>query len=72
MQMGRVDWASDMCIFYGDNVPRRDRALIMNVICSSRRDWDGKSQPSLIEELDARGYDLETLQFSIEKKKVTQ
>jgi len=71
MQRGRVDGDDpDMCIFYGDDVPRCDRALVMNTFCFDTLTWDKKVRPSFIEELERRGYDLETLQFSI-KRKVT-
>ncbi|WP_339898224.1 hypothetical protein [uncultured Gilvimarinus sp.] len=73
MQKGKIDGDVDMCIFYGDNVPRCDRALVMNALCSKRQRIDletmrPKFDPSLIEELEARGYDLDTLQFSIKRK----
>lgn len=69
MQRGNVDGAPDMCIFYGDNVPRCDRALVMNALCFGQLSWDRKMLPSLVEELEKRGYDMETLRFSIERKK---
>ena len=68
MQRGRIDGYVDMCIFYGDNTPRCDRALVMNMLCSERLDWKNEVRSSLIEELEKRGYDLDTLRFSIEKK----
>lgn len=73
MQKGKIDGDVDMCIFYGDNVPRCDRALVMNVLCSERMRLNFSSMkyepdPSLIDELEARGYDLDTLQFSIKRK----
>jgi hypothetical protein len=70
MQRGRIDGdAPDMCIFYGDNVPRCDRALVMNTLCFETYDTGTKeSRVSFIEELEQRGYDLETFRFSIERK----
>ena len=74
MQRGRIDGDyPDMCIFFGDNVPRCDRALVMNALCSERQYFDlstmrPKSGPSLTDELETRGYDLETLRFSIDRK----
>lgn len=74
MQRGRIDGDDpDMCIFYGDDVPRCDRALVMNALCSERQRTDlstmkPKFDPSLIDELEKRGYDLDTLQFSIKRK----
>lgn len=70
MQRGKVDGDTDMCIFYGDNTPRCDRALVMNTFCFGRYDTGTKEKRlSFIEELERRGYDLETLRFSIERKK---
>lgn len=73
MQKGKVDGDVDMCIFYGDNVPRCDRALVMNVMCSERPRLNISTRryefdPSFIDELDARGYDIDTLKFSIRRK----
>lgn len=72
-QRGKVDGEVDMCLFYGDNVPRCDRALVMNVLYSERQYTDiatrqPKYLPSFADELEARGYDLDTLRFSIERK----
>lgn len=73
VQKGKVDGDVDICIFYGDNVPRCDRALVINAFCSKRQYTDLKTlqprfDPSLIDELESRGYDLDTLQFSIKRK----
>jgi len=73
VQKGKIDGDVDMCIFYGDNVPRCDRALVLNALCGKRQYWDFKTRlplfdQSLIDELESRGYDLDTLQFSIKRK----
>jgi hypothetical protein len=68
MQRGRIDGVVDMCIFYGDNTPSCDRALVMSTFCSEHIDWKQQIRPSLMDELEKRGYDLDTLRFSIEKK----
>ena len=68
MQRGRIDGAVDMCIFYGCSTQRCDRALMMDVICSDSLNWKSEVVPSLMDELEKRGYDLDTLRFSIEKK----
>lgn len=73
VQMGKIDGDVDMCIFYGDNVPRCDRALVLNVLGSKRQRTDFSTMrpvfdPSLFDELEKRGYDLNTLQFSIKRK----
>lgn len=67
VQRGRLDGEVDMCIFYGDNTPRCDQALVMNLFFSSRYNYE---YPSFIEELELRGYDLDTLKFSIERKEL--
>lgn len=69
IQKGKVDHEPEMCIFFGSNVPRCDRALLMNVLLLSERDFnmDGNKR-SLSEELENRGYDLDTFKFSIMKK----
>lgn len=67
-QRGKLDGEIDMCVFYGDDTLRCDRALVMNLFCSRQLTWDMKSEPSFIDELERRGYDLDTLKFSIERK----
>ena len=60
----------------GNSMMKRDTALLHMVICSKRPkitlgklDWSAM-EPSLIEDLEARGYDITTLKFSIMKKPV--
>lgn len=64
VQRGKLDAAIDICIYYGEGVPRCDRALIFNKLGSG----SSYREKSFFEELEARGYDLDTLRFSIEKK----
>lgn len=59
----------------GDRMMKRDTNLLHYHLCSQIPDpfakpLFSKMQPSLIEELEARGYDLTTLKFSIMKKEV--
>lgn len=68
LQKGKVDGCVDMCIFYGDDVPGCDRALIIYYLCSNNINYKGGEIKSLLEELELRGYDLDTLRFSIRKK----
>ena len=63
---------TDFFILYGDNVPFCDRALLMHALTSKRMAfcYDKKEpffESSLIEELKKRGYDIETLSFSISR-----
>ena len=73
-QKGKVDGDVDICIFYGDDVPRRDRSLVMIAFGSAKMHIDREKEfgvsfsPSFIEELETRGYDMDTLRFSIKKK----
>jgi hypothetical protein len=71
---GRADRYSepDVCYAWGDGVPRCDSRLIHNILSSERVVLDlcgGYTfEPSLLDELEKRGYDLTTLKFSISKK----
>lgn len=58
----------------GDRSMKRDTNLLYSVICSKQPDLFTKPlfsrmNPSLIEELELRGYDITTIKFSIMKKK---
>lgn len=57
----------------GDSMMKQDTNMIYSFMCSKHPDpffkpLFGKMNPSMIEELDARGYDITTLKFSIMKK----
>lgn len=68
-QYGRLDGELDYLVLYGENVPRCDRALVMNSFTSKRLelDWSNEGKPvftqSFIDELEERGYDTKTLKF---------
>lgn len=57
----------------GNSLMRADTKLLHYYMCSKKPDpfakplWS-EMMPSLIEELEARGYDITTLKFSIMKK----
>ena len=62
-----------MFAWQGDRSMKRDTNLLHYMMCSKHPDPNAKPlfsvmRPSLMEELDARGYDLTTLKFSIKKK----
>lgn len=69
-----------MCMCWGDGCSKRDGNLLHYMLASKRqRMIYGEEQklkgganvtfdPSFIEELEARGYDLTTFKFSIQKK----
>jgi len=72
MQIGKDYGDVDMCVFFGDNIRKCDVKLMLNYICSERPNFviNGTSEmrPSLIDELERRGYDMDTLRISIKKK----
>ena len=66
-QRGKIDGIIDMCVFW-DNIPSCDRSLIFYYLASENINYSGGQMKSLIQELEERGYDLDTLRFSIQKK----
>jgi hypothetical protein len=49
-----------------------DRRLLYSAFSTRNYDEHGRlAQPSFIEELEARGYDIETLEFRIKRKATT-
>lgn len=72
---GKADrWSGpDVCFAWGDGVQKPDAHLLYGALSMKRMTTDfpntgHKWDPSLIEELEARGYDIATLRFSISKK----
>lgn len=69
----------DLVFKHSDAAPRCDNRLIYNWLCLWKAGHVGKGvvispdEPykTLVEELEARGYDLTTLRFSIRKKKAS-
>ena len=56
----------------GDSSMRRDSHLLFYHLCSKRPDVNARPlfsvmEPSLVDELQRRGYDITTLKFSIQK-----
>jgi hypothetical protein len=65
----------DIVYGWGDGCSKRDGALLHYMIGSKRMQTGIRGveiDPSLLEELESRGYDLTTLKFSIQKRPVTQ
>lgn len=58
----------DLIYVWGDGVPRCDSRLLYNIF-SMKRFPPGsfEADPSFLDELKARGYDLTTIKFSVEK-----
>ena len=71
MFYGRLpnDSAGDVIYAWGDGCSKRDGALLNWILGNKRAPSvpGGEWEPSLLDELKARGYDLTTLEFSIRK-----
>lgn len=73
---GKVEGCEDLCYAHGAGVDRSDARLLHSVL-SNERFYPSRSGPlgtyrterSFADELEARGYDITTLRFSIEKKR---
>jgi hypothetical protein len=71
---GRLEGEVGHFISFGDDVPRCDRALVTNQFNSRPMEWNyidnrPKFGQPFLDELHARGYDIRTLRFSIERIK---
>ena len=60
----------DLIYAYGDGVPRADMHILHNTLSCVRYVGAGQFSPSFIDELKARGYDITTLRFSVQKLEV--
>jgi hypothetical protein len=63
----------DVCFANGPGTDRADRRLLHDALACKRPDVDivsgwQRQNPSLLDELERRGYDLTTLRFSVRKK----
>jgi len=73
MRWGKLPHSEpDMCIAWGEGCSKTDAKLLNNAIASEHPDLFAeplfsKMMPSLIDELESRGYDITTLRFSIRK-----
>lgn len=65
------DGDTDMVIAWGDGVPRCDRALLYVQFGADRLNEKMEMEPSFRKELEARGYDITTIRFSIQRKSAT-
>ena len=72
---GKLDGDWDFIAANGPGTSSADRNLLFYVFtcCRYRQDWhkggEWVQEPSIIEELEKRGYDTKTIKFSVEKKK---
>lgn len=59
----------DITVKWKDPAHREDMNLLFLYMCQPRNVFAStKQDPSLIEELESRGYDISTIKFSISKK----
>jgi hypothetical protein len=60
----------ELILCYGEGAGKRDANLMHYHLCTDRPTFDPRNRfdPSFINELEARGYDITTLKFSIKKK----
>lgn len=66
IQYGKV--ANDLMMCWGDGTAKADAALLICALTSPQHQpFDNTWEPSLVDELKARGYDITTLRISIEK-----
>lgn len=78
---GKVKYADpDIVYAWGQGVPKGDSHLLHSALSAprTRLNYDAKfpasrfdatiDEPSFLQELEARGYDLTTLRFSVQKK----
>lgn len=76
-QWGKVDGCIDLCYANGPGTERADARLLHSALSNERYRPSIEQYPgyeryrSFLDELDARGYDLTTLRFSIQKKSPT-
>lgn len=63
-------WQGDHCMKRDSNLLYYHFSCKRPTVSLNGADWSNM-EPSLIEELDRRGYDITTLKFSIQKKVLT-
>lgn len=73
VQWGKLPSESPgLCYVWGEGVPNADATLLHDVLSSPRyrplQSLHEAPDPSFLKELEARGYDLSTLRFTIQKK----
>jgi hypothetical protein len=70
LQMGKDEGIYDVMVYNGKEVPKCDVRLLFYVFCSQHfTPYSGEPMPSFIQELIDRGYDLDSMRFSIHKKR---
>lgn len=66
----RVVWSKrEEDLLFHFNGQKADSHLIHSMLCAERLKLDGEFERSFVHELEARGYDVKTLRFSIRKKR---
>ena len=74
-QWGKVEGDEDLAFAWGDGVSRCDARLLNSILANKRfyPSFKGalgtyETEQSFVDELEARGYDIRTLKFSVQKK----
>ena len=62
------DRQPDIVFNWGEGCAASDGRLVANLFCHERTGWGGEKLKSAVDELESRGYDISTLEFSIKKK----
>lgn len=71
LRYGKADSYSgdDLVVAHGKECSSTDSSLLMQLITSDTLVYNStKTEPSFLQELEKRGYDIKTLKISIEKK----
>lgn len=75
MQPGKLvaRWSKrerDVLYDWGDGVSKSDASFLNTILTGKRHHpFDDTWSPGFIEDMEARGYDISTLRFSIQKRK---
>lgn len=77
----RIQWGKEkgryetpeLMYYWGRGIPKQDVNLLVNCIDTERYSYNSDTpNKSLIKELELRGYDIETLKISIQKKETNK
>ena len=56
----------DVVLAYGAGLSKRHGALLYYLLCCKRHTPNGEQEPSMLDQLQARGFDIKTLRFSVD------
>jgi hypothetical protein len=63
--------APDWCVVHGNGTCRSDARFALHVFAGANGHSGAGAGASFVQELEARGYDITTLRFTIDKKQST-